>query len=274
MRTARAFAKINLGLVVGPVRPDGKHEVVTVLERIDLADTIEVAAVAPADGIVVEGYADTVVRAALARFVETARIDSGWHVRIEKRIPVAAGLGGGSSDSATALRLANEIGGRPLGAQGLHDLAASIGADVPFFLRDGSQLATADGSELTSVAVPHGVPVVLVLPEGVGKDSTAAVYERFDDRAGSAGFDVRRASLLAALERVVIASDVAALPRNDLVSSPLAADLEQLGAFRADVSGAGPTVYGLFEDKKAADAAARAMRAKGQTWRTWTVDGR
>ena len=101
MTELRAPAKLNLALVVGPLRPDGRHEVATVLQAIDLCDDIELE---PADSLVVEGFAeDTIVRAALIRLAEAAGVTPGWRVRIEKRIPVAGGLGGGSSDAAAAL---------------------------------------------------------------------------------------------------------------------------------------------------------------------------
>ncbi|MBA2741112.1 MAG: hypothetical protein H0U46_03775, partial [Actinobacteria bacterium] len=273
MRSREAFAKINLGLVVGPVRPDGKHEVVTLLQRIGLADTIEVEPTAPELGIAVEGYEDTIVRSALAVFGEMTGDERGWHVRIDKRIPVAAGLGGGSADAAVALRLANEISEQPLPEQRLHEIAAGLGADVPFFLRVGAQLATGDGSDLASVTIPHDVPVVLVIPRDEAKQSTGAVYARFDDDGGTVGFDERRSVLLSALDRVESATDLASLPGNDLASSTLAVDLQELGAFRADVSGAGPAVYGLFEEEEAARDAARVLDSKGRTWLTRTVTG-
>lgn len=272
MRATEAHAKINLGLVVGPVRPDGKHEVVTVLQRVGVADTIAVeASVEP--GIRVQGFEDAIVHRALTAFADATGGEHGWHVRIDKRIPVAAGLGGGSSDAAAALRLANELSGVPLSAKRLHDIAAMIGADVPFFLRDGAQLATGDGSELAAVAAPHDIPVVLVLPDGESKESTAAVYRRFDERSAANGFGARRDAMLSALTRPLTPVDLAALPRNDLASSPLAAALERLGAFRADVSGAGPVVYGLFEDERSAQHAEQELRSFGRTWLTTTTDG-
>src|SRR3954467_5166061 len=101
-----ATAKLNLALVVGPLREDGRHEVVTVLQRIELADRISVE---PADELRIEGFADdTLVRGALERLAEAAGTTPRWAARIRKQIPVAAGLGGGSSDAATALRLAHE----------------------------------------------------------------------------------------------------------------------------------------------------------------------
>jgi 4-diphosphocytidyl-2C-methyl-D-erythritol kinase len=109
---------------------------------------------------------------------------------------------------------------------------------------------------------------VLVLPAGATKQSTQSVYGRFDERSGADGFDERRAALLDALARLRRARDLAALPPNDLASSHLAVDLVEHGAFRADVSGAGPAVYGLFLHRRHAEAAARAFRTAGRTWVT------
>jgi 4-diphosphocytidyl-2-C-methyl-D-erythritol kinase len=266
MSRARAFAKLNLALVVGALRPDGKHDVVTALQAIDLHDEIALE-LERADLLRVEGFAeDTLVRDALEALAAAAGVEPRWRVRIEKRIPVAAGLGGGSSDAATALRLANATLPQPFGPERLHALAAGLGADVPFFLEDRTQLATGDGSELSPLDLPHDYVVLVVLPAGESKESTEAVYRRFDQRRGADGFDDRRARLLAALAEVGQASDLANLPKNDLASSPLAAELERLGAFRADVSGAGPAVYGLFEREPVAARAAATLVRAGQTW--------
>ena len=261
-----APAKINLALVVGPVRVDGKHEIVTILQRVDLRDEIVLE---PSDDgdIVVDGYReDTLVRDALSALAEETGAGSGWRVRLDKRIPVAAGLGGGSSDAAAALALANDRLAKALGSEQLRALAGGVGADVPFFLAEGTQLGSGDGSELAPVTVPLEFAVVLVLPRGERKLSTADAYHRFDERGGSDGFAARRAALLEVLEGVRDPRDLAALPRNDLASSPLAVELESRGAFRADVSGAGPTVYALFDDVSEAERAASAVSGIGRTW--------
>lgn len=264
MTTAPAPAKINLALVVGPLRPDGKHELLTVFQRLDLADAITVE---PAEQLAVDGFAsDTIVRSALEALAEAVGIAPAWRVRIEKRIPVAGGLGGGSSDAATALRLANGLLQRPLPDAELHRIAARIGADVPFFLEPGPQLGRGDGSELEPVRLPVDYAVLLLLPHGEEKRSTGSVYRAFDERDGARGFAERRGALLDALARVGRPADLAALPRNDLASSPHAAALEELGAVRADVSGAGPTVYALFESEAGARRAEPAARAAGATW--------
>ena len=174
-----APAKINLALVVGPIRENGKHELATVYQRVDLGDRISVG---PAAETTVAGFpGDTIVRAAL----DSLGAPHGWQVRIEKHTPVAAGLGGGSSDAATALRLANEQLDPRRTAEELHELAGRVGADVPFFLRDGPQLGTADGTVLEALDLPQDFVVLLLLPKATSKRSTAEVYAAFDERGGS-----------------------------------------------------------------------------------------
>jgi 4-diphosphocytidyl-2-C-methyl-D-erythritol kinase len=266
---APAPAKLNLALVVGGPRPEGKHEVATVLQRIDLGDRI---AIAPAPALAIDGFAeDTLVRRALEALAAAAGVEPRWRATISKRTPVAAGLGGGSSDAATALRLANATLERPVPAGDLHALAASLGSDVPFFLAEGPQLGRGDGSELTPLDLPQDYWVLLLLPHGAAKPSTAAIYEAFDERSGDNGARERFAALDAALAGVRRPRDLAALPPNDLASSPAADELRELGAFRADVSGAGPIVYALFHHRQAAAAARKAMSSRGQTWLTVPV---
>ena len=270
MMHARAWAKINLGLVVGPLREDGKHEIVTVLQRIHLHDDV---ALGPSTELAVEGFTDdTIVRDALVALARAAGVAPSWRVRIEKRIPVAAGLGGGSADAAAALALANALLPEPLDHEVLHGVAAGIGADVPFLLQEKAQLATGDGTTLSPVALPTDYHVVLVAPHGVMKQSTGTVYDAFDGRGGADGFDSRAQAFHAALSWISTARDLAALPANDLVSSPLAAELMATGAFRVDVSGAGPTVYGLFERADDAANAAEALAGVGQTFLTKPLD--
>ena len=269
MTRASASAKLNLALVVGPIREDGKHEVATVLQRIDLGDRVAIAA---APSLQVEGFAaDTLVHDALVALAAAAGVEPRWRATIAKRIPVAAGLGGGSSDAATALRLANDTLATPLPADGLRALAATLGADVPFFLGAGPQLGRGDGSELEPLELPQDFWIVLAFPHGAGKRSTAAVYRSFDERDGPEGWEQRRDALEHAVAAVRRPRDLAALPPNDLASSPFAAELLRLGAFRADVSGAGPTVYGLFHHRRNAIAARRALRSAARTWLTVPV---
>ena len=150
--TTEAPAKLNLALVVGPRRPDGRHEVVTVLERLSLHDTV---AVRRAETTVVTGYEDdSLVLDALRGIGRIATGKPCFEARIEKRIPVAAGLGGGSSDAAAALRLGNELLETPLAREELEVLAASLGADQGQLttIRMGAYL-----HDVGKVKVPHQV---------------------------------------------------------------------------------------------------------------------
>ena len=264
MKRAAAAAKINLALVVGPRRDDGGHELVTVYQRVALSDHI---AVERSPELRVAGFAgDTLVRRALEALEDSNGVS--FAARIRKRIPVAAGLGGGSSDAATALRLANELRDEPWGAEALHAQACELGADVPFFLEDGPQLGTGNGTDLAPLDLPQDYWILLVVPRRATKRSTADVYAAFDARGAERGYDERRAALREALAGVHRPRDLTALPANDLASSPLAYDLRALGAFRADVTGAGPAVYGLFLHGDEAREAQRRISPKGRTWLT------
>lgn len=266
MTVALAPAKVNLALVVGPLQENGKHELATVYQRIALADRIDLE---PASALEIEGFAqDTIVRSILEALAERARVEPCWRVSIEKEVPVAAGLGGGSSDAASALRLANATLDSPLSPAELLEFARPLGADIPFFLLEGPQLGAGDGSELRSLALPQDYSVLLVLPTGAAKSSTGEVYRAFDQRRGERGFAERRATLLAAVESLRLASDLTLLPPNDLAESPLSARLFELGAFRADVSGAGPAVYALFERRESAERAVETMARYGEVWLT------
>jgi 4-diphosphocytidyl-2-C-methyl-D-erythritol kinase len=258
-----AHAKINLALVVGGARPDGLHELASVMQRIDLADDLELA---EAPGLSVEGFDDTLVRRALQRLAKEVGVEPNWHVRIGKRIPVAAGLGGGSSDAAAALLAANDALAEPLAPGRLVELAAEVGSDVPFFLGPGPKLVEGVGERLTAVELPQDYTVVLALQHEETKASTGEVFRRFDALDGPAGFAERRAALAAALA----AGDLAGLPPNDLAraagAAPLAAELRESGAFRADLTGAGPAVYGLFSAREQAEIAAVALEPQAQVW--------
>ena len=268
MNRVPAAAKINLALLIGPVRPDGLHEVFTVMQRIDLCDSVTLDR---APKLVVEGYRkDTLVRSALAKLSAAAGSDGAWRVRLEKRIPLAAGLGGGSADAGAALDLANRTLANPLAHDELLGVAAEVGADVPFFLTPGPKLAEGAGERLRTLELPQDYWILLVLPRLARKTSTADIYRRFDEQGGAEDFDERRKTLLDALESVRRPRDFAAFPPNDLAAaagrSRLVDVLLERGAFRADVSGAGPAVYGLFHHRADAARAARRLRTRARVW--------
>ncbi|MBW3592076.1 MAG: hypothetical protein KY396_00095 [Actinobacteria bacterium] len=266
-------AKINLALVVGARRADGLHDVATVLQRIDVCDRLEVL---EASALTVDGFTgDTLVREALTRLGEAAAVEPRWHARITKRIPLAAGLGGASADAAAALALANATLPEPLERERLLAVAASLGADVPFFLEPGPKLAEGAGERLTPLELPQDYWVVIAVPRDASKRSTGDVYARFDALGGGARFEERRRELHEALAACARPRDFASLPPNDLAEaagrSPVVDSLAASGAFRADVTGAGPGVYGLFHHRREAQLAARRLVRRARVWVTVPV---
>jgi 4-diphosphocytidyl-2-C-methyl-D-erythritol kinase len=267
-----APAKLNLCLFLGPTREaDGRHELVTVFQPLSLTDrvTLEPAPFgASADEVVCPGVAgppgDNLAAVALRAFRERA----GWHgppvrLRIDKRIPVAAGMAGGSADAAAALRLAARAAG--VDDDGLlREVAGSLGADVPAQVRPARYLATGAGEALESLPQPAGYGV-LVLPAD-GELSTAEVY-RQADRMGLGRSHADLAERLSAvrahgadLPDDLIVNDLEPAARALFPAIDEALDaLRGAGADRALVCGSGPTAVGLFRAVDAARGAALAL---------------
>jgi len=257
---ASAPAKINLGLLLGPTREDGRHELATVMQSISLADelTLEPAPLdAGEDEVICAGVdGPNLAAAALAAF----RSATGWdaapqRLTIEKNVPVAAGLGGGSGDAAAALRLAQAASG--LGDEALLlALAGELGADVPAQVRPGRWLATGAGEVLRALPDPAPSFGVLVLPSAEAL-STAAVYAEADRR--HVGHDLARLRRSAREMEAELAlgqqAPQGAFLKNELQDAAVAlcpsikralAEVTDAGADVALVSGSGPTVIGLF----------------------------
>jgi 4-diphosphocytidyl-2-C-methyl-D-erythritol kinase len=261
--TLRAPAKLNLCLYLGPRRDDGLHEIRSLFCPLSLADRIVVSD-ADADEVICPGV-DGPNLAGEALMALRAR---GWRrsparVEIEKRIPVAAGLGGGSADAAALLRLARDE------VDGIAELAADLGADVPSQLDPGFALVGGAGEGVEPLPPPGEFAAVLVLAEGGLR--TAEVYAEADrlglgrDRAeldaiagelrtaaGDGESPLRYAKLL-----INDLSEAALSVRPDIAAAMSA--LEEVGAEVALVAGSGPTACGLFEDIAAADRAAGAL---------------
>ncbi len=279
---ALAPAKVNLGLFLGSRRPsDGRHELVSVMQSISLADELTLEA-APAgvdrDEVICPGVSGppdaNLASAALAAF----RASTGWEappqrLSIVKRIPVAAGLGGGSADAAAALRLARHASG--LGDEALLlELASALGADVPAQVTPGRWLATGAGEQLRALPGPRSTLGVLVLPLAL-ELSTAAVYAEAD-RLGverpRRELEERRAELSAELEHGAPVPAATELLHNDLQRAAVSlcpaigvalGQAREAGADLVMVSGSGPTVLGLFPRSGASlgDGAALAGQA-------------
>ena len=280
MRLA-APAKLNLCLFLGPRRGDGLHELVSLFEPLTLSDAIEV-------GELAEGERDEVLCPGvegenLAARALAALREAGWEapplrVEIEKRIPVAAGLGGGSADAAAVLRLAREAGGR--GAFLAHSvnkaprldlsgIAAGLGADVPSQLKPAFALVRGAGERVEPLPAPP--PHAVVLLPGGGGLSTAAVFAEAD-RLGL-GRDAAKLDELAARLREGAGGGASPLSYAELLANDLepaarslrpdigeALDaLRDAGAPLVRLSGSGPTVFGVFPAMAEAKAAAASL---------------
>jgi 4-diphosphocytidyl-2-C-methyl-D-erythritol kinase len=265
--TARVPAKLNLQLAVGPPRADGYHDLVTVFHAVALFDEVTVEA-AERDTVTVTGEGASTVPhdgdnlalravAALRKRVRGGNRTVGVRVSIAKRIPVAAGLAGGSADAAAALVAANELWAAGLTPQRLAEVAATIGSDVAFALLGGTAVGRGRGERLTPALAP-ATQYHWVLAFAEGQLSTPKVYAALDrlraaESAAPAAAAQQQPALDAALMTALRSGDAARLGRalsNDLqpaalslypaLRKTLAAGLE-LGALGALVAGSGPT---------------------------------
>lgn len=282
--TARAPAKINLGLFLGPTRADGRHELVSVMQSISLADelVLERAGSAPggqaaeaSDRVVCPGVSGppevNLAASALRAFREATGWDEGaLELRISKRVPVAAGLGGGSGDAAAALRLAaaaSGLGGERL----LLELAGRLGADVPAQVTPGRWLARGAGERLEALPEPQAQCGVLVLPCAVGL-STADVYAQadrmsapraaveLDELAGEMTLALTAGATLPPAQLLVNDLEAAARALCPQIDVALA-QAHAVGADVALVSGSGPTALGLFDGHDGVERARAAALA-------------
>jgi 4-diphosphocytidyl-2-C-methyl-D-erythritol kinase len=261
----RAYAKLNLVLHVGQPREDGLHPICSLMASVGLADEITATPrESGGDSVECPGVpGENLAARALAGF--RSRAGGGLPplaVEIDKRIPVAAGLGGGSADAAAALRIANEIAGGPLTAQELLRLAADLGADVPSQLDPRHALVQGVGERVEPLELPALAAVLVPDPDGL---STAAVYAELDRIGGTRDeLDPEPLRRLAAAGPSELASGL----ENDLqhaalsLRPELSTKLDMLrssGALGAAVSGSGPTCFGLFADRAAAEEAAASI---------------
>lgn len=253
-----APAKINVCLFLGPTRPDGRHELVTVFDNVSLCDELTIEPAAADEVLCPAVPGPNLVGDALAAL----RV-AGWdappvRVTIDKRIPVAAGLGGGSADAAALLRttaLAPDI---------LDRVAASLGADVPSQLRPGLSVGTGTGADVGQLPAlgPYGV---LVVPAPFGL-ATADVYREADQLGLPRSAD----DLHGLAHRLLEPGHIPELALNDLEPAALSlapsladtlAQVRTAGADQALVCGSGPTIIGLFWGPEGEDRARRAAPA-------------
>ncbi len=264
----RCPAKVNLYLKVVGRRPDGYHDLITVMQALTLADELTITRQGgdihlecdrldlPLD----EG--NLAVRAARA-FQEASGQRFGVHLRLAKHIPVAAGLGGGSSDAAGVLRGLNRLLNAPLSFSQLTAVARRLGADVPFFLLDGPALGQGIGDLLTPITLP---PLWYVLLNPGFAVATAAVYAGLQPPF-AAPSQTQVEEMLQAPPATWLHNDleVVTLRQHPELTAYKEA-LRQQGAQGVLMSGSGPTLFGIFADEVSAVQAASRLRADTGLW--------
>lgn len=271
-----AAAKVNLALEVLGKRADGYHEVATVMQTVDLVDRLvledaDELALTSSSPDVPGDDSNLALRAASA-LRDAAKVDAGVRIRLDKRIPVAAGLGGGSADAAAVLLGLNRLWRLRWAHARLAEVAVTLGMDVPFFLEGGVAVGTGRGEKLSAIG---GAPLALVLVNPGRPLSTAAVYGRVTPAMYSTGEHAQ--GMVEAL-RTRKPARVAASLYNGLESavadvSPeltrMRAALVAAGALGAVMSGSGPTVFGVARSFEQARQI-RARLARG-SWACWAV---
>jgi len=273
----RASAKVNLALEVLGKRGDGYHEIATVLQAVDLFDrlTVETADTLSlrADDPELPADEGNLVMRAARLLQKTAGVEQGARIELRKRIPVAAGLGGGSSDAAATLLGLNRLWGLRWPRARLQELAVELGMDVPFFLGTGRAVARGRGERLQ--ALPGGGGYALVLVNPLEPLSTREVYGRVP--AGWHAEPTGTERVIEALRRRNVATLAAALTNNlERVVEPvrpvigrMKAALLAAGALGAIMSGSGPTVFGLARSLDHARQVRSRVSRVG--WACWAV---
>ncbi|MFH1046367.1 MAG: 4-(cytidine 5'-diphospho)-2-C-methyl-D-erythritol kinase [Candidatus Omnitrophota bacterium] len=275
--TLQAPAKLNLFLRVCNKRPDGYHNIETIFEKIDLCDTLTLAPRAQGIKVVCRrksvpsGRRNLCYRAAQALLAHT-HCPRGVEIIIRKRIPVAAGLGGGSSDAASALIGINILLGLNVPRKELFTLAQGLGADVPFFIIDASRaVGRGKGEILTPVKVKAKNWYVLALPKGL-EFSTRAMYQHPKITLTKRPYGAK--IILCALEK----NDLTAfgkysynsfegiLHQKNRTVFAIKKALSSLGVRAALMSGSGPCVFGVVASGKEAQRVSKALRKINRTW--------
>lgn len=266
----RALAKINLGLDILGKREDGYHEVRMIMQTIQMYDVLDMKRVKKPGISLSVNYPyipndeRNLVYKAAKLLMDEFQIKEGVEIRLEKFIPVAAGMAGGSSDAAAALVGMNRLFKLGLSERDLMERAVNIGADVPYCVMRGTALAEGIGEKLTRITqVPECF--VLIGKPGVNV-STKTAYEslqldKLSYRPDIDGMieDIERGDLLAMTEKMGNVFEPGITEKYPVIGE-IRKLMEEHGALKAMMSGSGPTVFGIFDDRKKMEAAAAALR--------------
>ena len=276
--TEKAYAKINLYLDVTKKRNDGFHDIKSIMQTVSLCDEITVSVTDKGDDVLtcdvkeIPTDKSNLALKAASLFKDAVGLSFGTEIHIKKEIPMAAGLAGGSTDAAAVLRILNRLTGAELPTEKLLEIAARIGADVPFCFLGGTRLCEGKGEPMKALPdCPRLHCVVAVKGEGV---STPWAYGELDALYGDFSED-RDHGRFSALSNALGQGDTNGIINNlynifESVSEKERPEIKKLkaaimgsGAKTALMSGSGPSVFGIFEDEFSAKKAEKALREYG-----------
>lgn len=266
----RAFAKINLGLDILRKREDGYHEVRMIMQTIQMYDVLEMKKVKKPGISLSVNYPyipsdeRNLVYKAAKLLMDEFQVKEGVDIRLEKFIPVAAGMAGGSSDAAAAMVGINHLFKLGLSEKDLMDRAVNIGADVPYCIMRGTALAEGIGEKLTRIAQVPDCYVLIGKP-GIGV-STKTAYEslqldKIQSHPDIDGMirDIENGNLLAMMDKMGNVFESGIIGKYPVIGE-IKDLMEANGALKAMMSGSGPTVFGIFDDREKMEAAAAVLR--------------
>lgn len=261
----KAYAKVNIGLDVVRRLESGYHEVRMIMQTVSLHDTLYMERCAQkgirlvTDSEQLQDMEDNLIYRACRLMFDTYRLPGGVRIRLEKRIPIAAGMAGGSADAAAAFRGLNELFGLGLGMERLREHGVKLGADIPYCMMGGTYLSEGIGEILTPApAMPACYVLIAKPPVSV---STGWVYENLHVHGLEVHPDID--GMLAEMEAGSLRGLAAKMGnvlesvtvRRYPVIRRLAGQMEEAGAVKAMMSGSGPAVFGLFETREACHGA-------------------
>lgn len=265
----KAYAKINLGLDVIGRLPNGYHQVKMVMQTVGIYDELtfertEQGIQITTDSGILPTDENNLIYKAARLMMEKYRIEEGIRVHLQKNIPIAAGMAGGSTDAAAAMQGMNRLFGLGVPKEELMREAVSIGADVPYCLLGGTALAEGIGEELT--VLPPVPDMVLLVAKPEISVSTKYVYEHLDSAEKIEHPDIdgmvsaiREQSLDGILDRMENVLETVTIPAHPVIAG-LKERMLELGAKRSLMSGSGPTVFGVFENEEKAQYAYERMQ--------------
>lgn len=256
--TAKAYAKLNLTLDVSKKRADGYHNIESIFQSISLFDILEIERTKSGISVCTDSSineTDNICFKAAKLFFDATKLNGGATIRLTKNIPIAAGLGGGSTDGAATLEVLNRLYDKPLSNDDILGLCKKLGADVPFCLFGGTAYASGIGDKLRKIQNLADCDIIII--KNATKPSTAELYRRLDECEISKRPDT--AAVLCAIENGDLYKacenfyNVFSLVWGNNLNE-VEEDLKNEGAITAKLSGSGPSVFGIYEKGKGENA--------------------